>query len=86
MFFKGIFGLRRDFESFKIPFFGNDNKLSVCEHMIVRIVSALNVLGDRNTGEDFGTVCYLKIHQNLVSECIQTRFQTVEIVRKLKNT
>jgi hypothetical protein len=32
----------------------------------VRIVSALNVLGDMNTGEDFGTVCYLKIHQNLV--------------------
>jgi hypothetical protein len=28
--------------------------------MIVRIVSALNVLGDRNTGKDFGTVGYLK--------------------------
>jgi hypothetical protein len=40
--------------------FGNENKLSVCEHMIVRIVSVLNVLGDRNTGEDFGTVCYFE--------------------------
>jgi hypothetical protein len=40
--------------------------------MIVRIMSALNVLGDRNTGEGFGTVCYLKILQNLVSECIHS--------------
>jgi hypothetical protein len=29
--------------------------------MIVRIVSALNVIGDnRNTSEDSGTVCHLK--------------------------
>jgi hypothetical protein len=54
--------------------------------MIVRIVSALNVFGDKNTGEDFGTVCYLKMHQNLVFKCIQTRFQTVGVVRKLKIT
>jgi hypothetical protein len=26
-------------------------------------VSALNVLRDKNTGKDFGTVCYLKILQ-----------------------
>jgi hypothetical protein len=52
--------------------------------MIVRIVGALNVLGDRNTDMDLGTVCYLKILQNLISKCIQTRFQTIEEVRKLK--
>jgi hypothetical protein len=38
------------------PLFGNDNKLSVCGHMIVRIVIALIVSGNRNTSDDFGTV------------------------------
>jgi hypothetical protein len=41
-------------------FFGNDNKLSACGHMIVRIVSALIVLGNRNTSDDFGIVYLLK--------------------------
>jgi hypothetical protein len=52
----------------------NDNKLSVCVHDSENCESALNVLGDRNTVEDFGTLCYLKILQNPVSKCIKTRF------------